>query len=121
MNGNNSQSNRRVEISYLRIFATISVIWLHTCSTLAQNSDVFVMTEHQQIFFNFSYHIMYWAVPVFFMISGSLLLKPEKEISSKQCITKYCRRIIFALFLFGFPLAIIKIYLGGADCPKTPL
>lgn len=51
---------------------------------------------------------MCWAVPVFFMITGYLLLNPEREISYKTCVTKYVRRILIALFLFGMPFSILK-------------
>lgn len=54
---------------------------------------------------------MNWAVPVFFMITGALLLNPEKSISFKQCLSKYCLRIILALFMFGIPFAMMRLYM----------
>lgn len=38
-------------ISRLRIFATIFVIWLHTCSTLAENREYFGINDMQYFFF----------------------------------------------------------------------
>lgn len=38
-------------ISRLRIFATVSVIWLHTCSTLTDNREYFGISDTQYYFF----------------------------------------------------------------------
>ena len=95
-------------ISILRITATVCVVWLHTCSTLAENTDVFQMTDWQHKFFNAGYQMMYWAVPVFFMITGALLLNPEKKITPYDCAWRYGRRILLALLIFGIPFAAIK-------------
>ena len=52
-------------ICYLRIVTTICVIWLHTCSTLYENQQIFTLNESQILFFGTSYQMMNWAVPVF--------------------------------------------------------
>jgi surface polysaccharide O-acyltransferase-like enzyme len=49
-----------------------------------------------------------WAVPVFFMITGALMLNKSKEYTVEKLLKKYALRIILALLLFGFPYAIIK-------------
>ena len=49
----------------------------------------------------------------FFMITGALLLNSERKIEYKDCIRKYCRRIILALIVFSIPFAaLIKISEG---------
>lgn len=100
--------NQLASISYLRIIATLSVIWLHACSTICDNPDLFEMTSLQSDFFNAASQMMCWAVPVFFMITGILLLNPSKEIKAKDSLL-YVRRIVFALLLFGIPFAILKL------------
>ena len=45
-------------ISYLRIFATICVIYLHTCSTLSENQELFDLSKMQKIFFNASNDVL---------------------------------------------------------------
>lgn len=100
--------NRFIEgISCLRIFATVCVVWLHTCSTLTDNKEMFFLTDMQYSFFCAAYQIMYWAVPAFFMITGALIL--NKKITYQECLSKYIRRSIIVLFLFGIPYAILKI------------
>ena len=51
---------------------------------------------------------MYWAVPVFFMITGALMLDPDKKISVSSLFI-YVRRIMCALILFGLPYAMLKL------------
>ena len=60
-------------------------------------------------FRNDGYQMMYWAVPVFFIITGVLLLNPSKSITATDCIWKYEKRIVLALLIFGIPFAILKL------------
>ena len=99
-------------ISYLRIFATICVIYLHTCSTLSENQELFDLSKMQKIFFNASYQMMYWAVPVFFMITGMLFLRKEMHVKSSEWLFKYSRRILLALVVFGIPYAALKLVMA---------
>lgn len=103
-----SLPTKQAGISYLRIFATICVIWLHTCSTLCENEQLFTLEKAQSLFFNASYQMMNWAVPVFFMITGMLFLRPEVHIEAKDWVFKYTKRILMALFIFGIPYAVLK-------------
>ena len=99
---------KEYSISYLRIFATICVVFLHTCSTLTDNLDLFPLTVHQAFFFSVAYQSMYWAVPVFFMITGALLL--DKKISYKDIFSKYIKKIAIVLLVFGTTFAFVKQY-----------
>ena len=58
---------------------------------------------------NILHRLCMWAVPVFFMITGALLLNPKKKITYKQCVKKYCGRMLICLFLFGGVFALMKI------------
>lgn len=98
-------------ISLLRIVATIAVVFLHTNSTLTDNRELFQLTENQFLFHLCAYRMLYWAVPVFLMITGALLLKKDKTISYDICIKKYCKRILLALFIFGVPFSIMMIFM----------
>ena len=52
-----------------------------------------------------------WAVPVFFIITGYLLLNPEKEITLHDCMIKYVRRIVLVLVIFAIPMAgMIRVF-----------
>ena len=102
----------QVGVSYFRIFSTICVIWLHTCSTLCENQQLFILNKTQILFFNTAYQAMYWAVPVFFMITGMLFLRQESHIEEKGWFSKHTRRVLMALFIFGIPYAALKIMIS---------
>ena len=53
---------------------------------------------------------MYFAVPMFVMISGALFLNSDKEINIKKLYKKYISRIVICLFLFGMFYSILEIY-----------
>ena len=100
-------------ISYLRIIATLAVIWLHTNGTIWGNQDLFPLNDSQVKFFSVNYYMMQWAVPVFFMLTGSLLLKKDKTITYKDVIYKYVCRMLLALLVFGTGYALILLISSG--------
>ena len=58
------------------------------------------------MFFEAARASVFWDVPVFFMITGALLLNPEKKLSIKH-ILLYIRRVLLVIFIFGVPCAIL--------------
>lgn len=54
---------------------------------------------------------MNWAVPVFFMITGELLLDEKRTITYSVCIKKYAKRIILALIVFGIPFSMMEVFM----------
>lgn len=109
---NNLKGSKQADLSILRIVATLAVVFLHTNNTLSNNSELFSLTENQMMFFTTNNLLMNWAVPVFLMITGSLLLDPKRKITYDICIKKYVKRIILALFIFGIPFSILEILLS---------
>ncbi len=99
--------NRLSGISLLRIAATISVIALHTAGTVT--TAVPQLEDDMFTFFNLITIVFCWAVPVFFMITGSLLLNPQKELTASKCVKKYALRMVLALFIFGIPFALLML------------
>lgn len=102
--------NMRVDISILRIAATLAVVFLHTNNTISNNRDIFLIDAEKMRFFSINNFLMNWAVPVFFMITGVLLLDSNKFITFKACVNKYSRRIVLALFTFGVPFSMLEIF-----------
>ena len=105
----NSLEKKETSISFLRITATLAVVWLHTCSTLVENRNIFNLSWQQIQFYNSAYHAMNWAVPVFFMITGALLLNPMKEITIEKSVKKYIMRIFYPLCFWGIIYAFLMI------------
>ena len=108
----NLEASKQADISLLRIVATLAVVFLHTNNTLSNNSLWFSLTEDQTVFFTANNLLMNWAVPVFLMITGGLLLDPNRKITYDICIKKYVKRILLALFVFGVSFSIMEITLN---------
>ena len=68
---------RTVYFDYLRVFATLAVMVLHTSAQNWSKTDVNSFTWQT---FNFFDSIVRWGVPVFVMISGSLFLSRDIPI-----------------------------------------
>jgi surface polysaccharide O-acyltransferase-like enzyme len=77
----------------MRFLAAIAVIFVHVSQgimKLAPSKDSIIWWAS-----NFYQVISYWAVPVFVMISGALLLNPKRVyISSKEFYKKRVRRLV---------------------------
>ena len=108
----NLLASKRADISVMRVAATAGVVFLHTCNTISNNAGNYNLTHMQMFVLTTGNYLMNWAVPVFLMITGALLLKQEKVITYKSCITKYCKRILLALFIFGIPFSMLEIIMN---------
>lgn len=101
--------NIRFDFCFLRIMATLAVIFLHTCNTISNNTSIYDLSIEELAFFTSGNYVMNWAVPAFLMISGGLLLRKDKKISYGICLSKYCKRILLALFVFGVPFSALEL------------
>lgn len=111
-------NTKRSDISILRIIATLAVIFLHTNNTILNNLQNYSLSSTYKFLISTNVSIMNWAVPMFLIITGALLLN-KKEISIYLMISKYIKRIIYALFIFGVPFAMIEIYMNTNTIQPT--
>lgn len=95
-------------IDVLRTAATCAVVLMHTVTGVTDNMDMSLYPAAQKLF-PVVRDLACWCVPVFIMISGYLFLQPERELTFGKMVTKYCRRIVLALFLFGVPYAWMEL------------
>lgn len=97
-------SNKIRYISILNILSCFAVVMLHTNSC----------------FWNFSYErywwtaniiesIMYFAVPIFFMITGVTLLDYREKYSTKEYFMKRIKKTLIPFFVWSF-IGLIYIY-----------
>lgn len=98
---------REIFLDKLRVAATCAVVLLHTVTGVMDTTDMGPYPMERKVFLAVM-DLICWCVPVFLMISGYLFLKPEREIPMGRMLTKYCRRIVLALFLFGVPYACLE-------------
>ena len=89
----------------------IEVVSKEENSIILENTlNTFLLTGNSAIVYNIISQIMYYAVPLFVMISGTLFLNPEKEITIKELYSKYIKKIVIALILFGVLYSFLELY-----------
>lgn len=104
----NRIGERRVFLDMLRIAATCAVVLLHTITGVMDHAQLEFRSMEKTVFLVIMDWIT-WCVPVFVMISGYLFLNPNKKITRRDILWKYCRRIVYALFFFGIPYSLMEL------------
>lgn len=97
-----------VYIEYIRMFATMAVVFLHVAVTLNSNHSIDELGVFNYSLFNACHMLVKWAVPCFVMISGALLLNPVKNITFAK-IGSYIGRMFCALLTFGFVYSLMEL------------
>ncbi|MBR3307826.1 MAG: acyltransferase family protein [Lachnospiraceae bacterium] len=105
MSGKGSRSGG---LMLLRILASFAIVILHTLNVSEILYRDRISAAADAVSMGIVYCLM-WAVPVFVMVSGALLLDPAREMSIKKILTRYVPRVLGALVLFVF---IFRIF----DC-----
>lgn len=104
-------AGRVSQFSYIRVAACFAIVLLHCLNT----ARVYYENELSSVSYAMVWtacSMLMWAVPCFLMVTGALLLNPEKEITVRKLYGKYIRRMAVALLLFTFIFTLIK-YLAG--------
>lgn len=92
--------------SYIRAIACIGIIFIHVLTSGIAKYGALNSTAANIAYWSVVDCIK-WCVPCFFMVSGMLLLNPEKEISYKYLFSKYIYRVLMALILFGTVFTVL--------------
>lgn len=71
-------NTKRSDISILRIIATLAVIFLHTNNTILNNLQNYSLSSTYKFLISTNVSIMNWAVPMFLIITGALLLNKKE-------------------------------------------
>ena len=58
-------------------------------------------------------YCLMWAVPVFIMVTGALLLDPKKEITVSKIFSKYILRVLLALVFAVLVFALFDACMNG--------
>lgn len=87
-------------LDFIRFIAICTILFLHLwgCIIAAYQNRI---DELSYTIINTIHELSYFGVPLFFMTSGTLMLNPEKKISTKKWIFRYLLRLVLALFIFG--------------------
>lgn len=83
----------------LKAVACFAIVLLHTFFGAAGS---FECSDIQHFISVSVKNCMTWAVPCFVMVTGALLLNPEKHIETKRIFTRYIKRMAAAIIAFTF-------------------
>lgn len=97
-------------IIYYDILRTISIIAVIVIHVIGNTINTFNLSGIPMVVYKSIWQLMYFAVPMFVVISGGIFLNPEKDITLKDLYKKYILRILIALFAFGIIYSLIEIY-----------
>ncbi|WP_298048385.1 acyltransferase [uncultured Bacteroides sp.] len=92
----------------LRALATLAVVFLHINMTLVANYSAEEIGIYNYTVFNDCYVLVKWAVPCFIMITGSLLLDPNRNVDYRK-ILNYVKRMVLILLIFGSIYAAMEL------------
>lgn len=102
--------NKRIYyLDILRIAATFGVLFNHIPLAAVHIFDK-QATDVDRFLVNGNVHVMHFAVPLFVMITGALLLQPERKIDYGKVLTKYAWRMVVILALVGTAFAWMEIF-----------
>lgn len=104
-----SGSGRIWYLEWLRVAACLAVVLIHRFSTILDNASVsgvgigraLAWTELLVVFGR-------WAVPVFLMVTGALLLDPSRVMGWGKTF-RYAGRMVAVLLVFGSAFALMEI------------
>ena len=116
----NTRANTFGHVLYfdvLRVLAAFAVVALHciisiaNLSTLSSSTQALMMVESGAAVILFR-----WAVPLFFMISGALMLHPQRYVTSKK-VVHHIVRLVAILSTIGLCFSMIKVAATGFTSP----
>ena len=98
------REKRNTALDLIKAIAIFGVIIIHVSSRLLTSSSVGSSAWTSGLLFG---TILRSAVPLFLMVSGVLMLNPEKPLTIKKLYFKSILRIIIAMLFWGF---LYKLY-----------
>lgn len=99
---------RKHYIEYLRVIAMLAVVAIHVCIAALGNFNNY--SQFDAVLYASVRNIFHFAVPIFFMISGALILSPDRELPLKKLLRRYLLKYGFVIVVFGWFFAAIERY-----------
>ena len=101
-------SRRIVYFDVLNILATISVVWIHFGNEVHwyDGSQVWYWCLFIQV-------VCYWAVPVFFILTGATLMNYQEKYPTREFFIHRVKRSLLPYLIFGGILALRQIFEGN--------
>lgn len=96
MSPSNSNSSFYPYLTHLRALSIFSVVFIHATSQILNHP--YPVNTLTWFFVNWLDSLIRWSVPIFIMISGALLIKPNSKITPEFIRKRILRVVIPALF-----------------------
>jgi len=93
-------------IEWLRVFAAFAVVGIHITMTQPNNFSVAEIGKSNYMLLTSVYAMVQWAVPVFLMITGNLLL--HSNTLSWEKVRRMIGRMSLVLLIFGCSFALME-------------
>ncbi len=103
-----TQTRRYAYLDYVRAAATIAVVFLHVVTALNGSHTPDEVGRFPYAVFSACHMLVKWAVPCFLMISGALLLDPNKKIDFVW-IRNRLLKMVGVLLTFGVAYALMEL------------
>ena len=107
------------DFSRVRSLACLAIVVLHTFfySKIAAGKFGYPMSGGAEIASLLFQTCLMWAVPLFVMVTGALLLDPDRPMSGRKIASRYIVRVGGALLLFGLLFIVLDLAMG--NLPRT--
>lgn len=109
-----AETNKRI-YSYdsMRALACLAIVLLHTVSTWKADTVLgagYYSQDTLRMLWNQGLNalLVRWAVPVFFMLSGALMLNPDKHVTLVK-IKQHVLKMLAVLLTFGWFYAVLEL------------
>lgn len=109
--------NRVIYLDYLRLIAMIAVVFIHTGVQKLFSVQVGIFDWHM---FNLYTSGVRFAVPIFVMISGALMLNPQRNVTSKKLFSKILNLLV-VLWIWSLFYAVFDPQEEGRIIEKLEL
>lgn len=112
-------TKRHNEYDWIRAVATVSVVLQHVFTALVNKYTVSELGVRQFLAWGTLRMVIgCWAVPCFLMVTGALLLDPNKQLGWEK-LWRYVRKVLLALITFGFAFCLVEVaYAAHAVTPR---
>ena len=94
---------------WLRAFGAVAIVVLHAFVTLHLAGEGQISALRLGVEETLTIVLARWAVPVFFMMSGALMLDPDREMGWRKTL-RHVWRLGFVLLTFGYAFCLIELW-----------
>ena len=99
---------RSAAFDCLRAVACLCIILMHTARSTQLMYGMKMTSFARAAVCQIALNLQYWAVPCFIMVTGALLLQPEKQIGYRRLFSRYIARVLKAIVVFGVLFAVLE-------------